>query len=39
MGQRPGQGGSGNQAWEQAPVPLAEKWVIFLLKNSEKMEK
>lgn len=32
-------GGLRESAWEQAPVRLAEKWVIFLLKNSEKMEK
>lgn len=32
-------GGLDKAAWEQAPVRLAEKWVIFLLKNSEKMEK
>lgn len=32
-------GGLRESAWEQAPVRLVEKWVIFLLKNSEKMEK
>lgn len=32
-------GGLRQSAWERAPVRLAEKWVVFLLKNSEEMEK